>query len=90
MLEYQTQATGVSSLGVVFSSGSGSAVQGVAMVIEEQIELDPTTETIEIITYSAKIAVYPADKAIRRLVQRLESKHTTFLTTTVSHLSIGP
>lgn len=60
------QAAGVSSLGVVFSSGSGSAVQGVAMVIEEEIELDPTTETVEIITYSAKIAVYPADKAIRR------------------------
>lgn len=38
------QATGVSSLGVVFSSGSGSAVQGVAMVIEEQIELDRRTD----------------------------------------------
>ena len=60
------QAAGVSSLGVAFSSGSGSAVQGVAMVIEEVIELDPTTETVEVITYSAKTCVYSADKAIHR------------------------
>ena len=36
------------------------------MVIEEEIELDPTTETIEIITYSAKTSVYSPDKAIER------------------------
>lgn len=60
------QAAGVSSLGVAFSSGSGSAVQGVAMVIEEVVELDPTTETVEIITYSAKTSVYSPDKAIER------------------------
>ena len=60
------QAAGVSSLGVAFSSGSGSAVQGVAMVIEEVVELDPTTETVGIITYSTKTSVYSPDKAIER------------------------
>ena len=60
------QAAGVSSLGVAFSSGSGSAVQAVAIVIEEEIKLDPTTEIVEIITYSAMTFVYPAEKAIDR------------------------
>ena len=43
-----------------------SGVQGVAMVIEEVVELDPTTETVEIITYSTKTSVYSPDKAIER------------------------
>ena len=60
------QAAGVSSLGVAFSSGSGSAVQAVAIVIEEEIKLDPTTEIVEIITYSAMTFVYPVEKAIDR------------------------
>ena len=60
------QAAGVSSLGVAFSSGSGSAVQAVAKVIEEEIELDPTTEKVEVITYTAMTSVYSADKAIER------------------------
>ena len=30
------------------------------------VELDPTTETVEIITYSAKTSVYSPDKAIER------------------------
>ena len=68
------QAAGVSSLGVAFKSGSGSFVQGVAMVIEEVVELDPTTETIEIITYSAKTCVYSADKAIERARKKLGEK----------------
>ena len=65
------QATGVFGLGVAFSSGSGSTVKAVAMVDEEEIELDPNSETVEIITYTAITSVYSADKAIERARTRI-------------------
>ena len=60
------QETGVSGLGLMFSSGSGSSVQGVAAVIEEEITLDPTSDTVEVVRYNIETYVYPASKAIRR------------------------
>ena len=64
------QATGVFGLGVAFSSGSGSTVKAVAMVDEEEIELDPNTKTIELI-FSDNTCVYSGDKAIERARGRI-------------------
>ena len=60
------QGTGMASFGLAFSSGSGSVVQGLAMVYEEVITLDPTNETIEVIRYGAGIFVCSPADAIDR------------------------